>query len=67
MTPKERVLQRYPEAVVWHWADGWCIYTKREAGNIIGETGWKDQRRAWRSAWNEIANGSTPDTATEPK
>ena len=56
LTPKQLVLAKFPEAIVWHWADGWCIYTKPTAGEMIGESGWKDQRRAWRSAAIVVAD-----------
>lgn len=29
LTPKQRVLKKYPEAHAYHWRDGWVIYASR--------------------------------------
>ena len=51
MTPKKRVLHYYPEAILWHWADGYCVYSKRADGRGLGESGYSTPRGAWQSAW----------------
>ena len=53
MTPKERVLQAYPNAVLWEWADGYCIYRHRTENptGSLGESGYATPQGAWYGAW----------------
>jgi len=37
MTPKQRVLKKYPKAVSCLFADGWYVYTKGAGGDVIGQ------------------------------
>lgn len=64
-TDKALVLRKYPEAISYHWADGWQIYTKRTDGEPLGESGWKRPHRAWNSALNAIVD-SQSDAASKP-
>jgi hypothetical protein len=54
LTPKQKVLRRYPEALSWAWAGpGWVIYTKRTEGfslNVSNSTA----ALAWRAAWATV-------------
>jgi len=53
MTPKQRVLKKYPEAFSHSFADCWCIYTKAVGGDVIGEA--ISVVRAWKLAAMRIA------------
>lgn len=37
MTPKQRVLKKFPEAIAWKWAGStpWCVYTRASAGRCL--------------------------------
>lgn len=59
-TPKQNVLMQFPKAILWHWADGYCIYRHRTENpdGALGESGQKTPALAWRSAAAAIASQS---------
>lgn len=57
LTPRQRVLEKYPEAVAWPWADCVEIYTKRyntpPGGNRAIGRG-QNARQAWAAAARKL-------------
>lgn len=50
MSQKTAVLKRFPDAYLWHWADGFCIYSGETVNRMLGKSGQKTPRQAWASA-----------------
>lgn len=49
MSAKASVLNKYPQAMAWQWADGWIIYSKPAGGEYLCPTQ-KTRKAAWESA-----------------
>lgn len=49
MSAKASVLNKYPQAMAWQWANGWIIYSKPAGGKYLCPTQ-KTRKAAWESA-----------------
>jgi hypothetical protein len=58
MTPKQRVLKKYPKAVIHSFADQWVVYIPHYSGNLAIASG-RTAVQAWASAAGEIRRTST--------
>lgn len=55
-TPKAIVRAAYPQAVAWHWADGYVIYDKPTNSTMLSASGWKRAARAWADAASRLGS-----------
>lgn len=57
LTPKQRVIAKYPHAIVWDWRDKTVIYSNRyntaPHGNQVLGSG-KSARQAWADAASKL-------------
>ena len=58
MTPKQRVLKKYPRAYSYEWRDSWCIYRPYSGGNLDLGDG-KTAALAWADAAKKLRQSST--------
>ena len=61
LTPKQRVLKRYPKAFAYEWAGPtWCIYSPWHGGNEALSLSSPTAAQAWAEAWGRLKRGGQP-------
>lgn len=63
MTPKQRVLKKYPKAYAYAWAGpGWVIYVPRErmGGSQCLNLSASTPQKAWQEAAERVKKGLVP-------
>lgn len=61
MTPKQKVLKHYPDAISYAWTGPeWCVYTKPAEGFSLNGVA-KSAAGAWAQAWKRISEDKRID------
>lgn len=61
VTPKQRVLKKYPKAFCYSWAGPtYVIYTPWCGGNLTLNVCSRSAQQAWAEAWRGIQAGTAP-------